>query len=267
MAESDQSRRPAATRRLTEALAAQRLGEAGPFVAAIARHGDEGPRLLARVADAFPAAYQEDFPATVAVEDLARLDRLTPGGMDLRLWTASKAPDAERRLTVYRVGDRLLLCSDGLTDFVPDEVVAEGLAEPDPDVSASVLVDAASLGFALTPDEGRDLCVVGEAVKHAAAQQLPAVHPEHPEFPGITNLELTGPLHRTADGELTARNAVVVSPHPMARECCVDATRLLADAALRAGAPDGCIQVVEEPTIPLIEALMADETTNVIVDG
>jgi len=73
------------------------------------RHGDDATRMLARVADAFPAAYQEDFPATVAVEDLARLDRLTPGGMDLRLWAASKAPDAERRLTIYRVGERLLL--------------------------------------------------------------------------------------------------------------------------------------------------------------
>jgi acetaldehyde dehydrogenase/alcohol dehydrogenase len=64
---------------------------------------------------------------------------------------------------------------------------------------------------------------------------------------------------------LMTRNAVVVSPHPMARECCVDAARLLADAAVRAGAPDGCVQVVEEPTIPLIEALMSDETTSVIV--
>jgi acetaldehyde dehydrogenase/alcohol dehydrogenase len=64
---------------------------------------------------------------------------------------------------------------------------------------------------------------------------------------------------------LLTRNAVVVSPHPMARECCVDAARLLADAAVRAGAPDGCVQVVEEPTIPLIEALMSDVTTDVIV--
>ena len=36
-------------------------------------------------------------------------------------------------------------------------------------------------------------------------------------------------------------------------------------AAVAAGAPDGCIQVVEEPTIPLIEALMSDPTTDVIL--
>ena len=64
---------------------------------------------------------------------------------------------------------------------------------------------------------------------------------------------------------LMTRNAVVVSPHPMAREVSADAVHTLAEAAVAAGAPDGCIQVVEEPTIPLIEALMSDPTTDVIL--
>lgn len=64
---------------------------------------------------------------------------------------------------------------------------------------------------------------------------------------------------------LMTRNAVLVSPHPLAKECCADAVRLLSDAAVAGGAPDGCIQVIEEPTIPLIEALMEDVTTDVIV--
>jgi acetaldehyde dehydrogenase / alcohol dehydrogenase len=64
---------------------------------------------------------------------------------------------------------------------------------------------------------------------------------------------------------LMTRNAVVVSPHPLAREVSVDAANHLARAAVAAGAPDGCIQVVEEPTIPLIEALMSDPTTDVIL--
>jgi acyl-CoA reductase-like NAD-dependent aldehyde dehydrogenase len=64
---------------------------------------------------------------------------------------------------------------------------------------------------------------------------------------------------------LMTRNAVVVSPHPMARKVSVDAVAVMAQAAVGAGAPDGCIQIVEEPTIPLIEALMADPGTDVIV--
>src|SRR4029079_6717589 len=64
---------------------------------------------------------------------------------------------------------------------------------------------------------------------------------------------------------LMTRNAVVVSPHPLARQTCAEAVHLLASAAVAAGAPDGCLQVVEEPTIPLIEALMADDGVDVIV--
>ncbi|WP_214316967.1 aldehyde dehydrogenase family protein [Nonomuraea sediminis] len=64
---------------------------------------------------------------------------------------------------------------------------------------------------------------------------------------------------------LMTRNAVVVSPHPLAKECCADAARVLGEAAVAAGAPDGIVQVVEEPTIPLIESLMADPRTDLIV--
>jgi acetaldehyde dehydrogenase / alcohol dehydrogenase len=64
---------------------------------------------------------------------------------------------------------------------------------------------------------------------------------------------------------LMTRSVVVISPHPLARECCADAARTLAAAAVAAGAPDGIIQVVDEPSIPLINALMTDERTSVIV--
>ncbi|TYP88130.1 NAD-glutamate dehydrogenase [Blastococcus xanthinilyticus] len=73
------------------------------------RYPAEAETVFARVADAFPAAYQEDFPATRAVEDLARLDGLAPGDLGLRLWTPAGAAPGERRLSVYRVGERLLL--------------------------------------------------------------------------------------------------------------------------------------------------------------
>jgi len=64
---------------------------------------------------------------------------------------------------------------------------------------------------------------------------------------------------------LLTRNAIVMSPHPAARECCVDAARHLAAAAERAGAPDGVIQIIEQPNIPLIEVFMRSEKTAVIL--
>lgn len=61
------------------------------------------------------------------------------------------------------------------------------------------------------------------------------------------------------------RNAVVLSPHPMAKECCSDAARVLAEAAVAAGAPDGVVQWVENPTIPLVDSLMRDERVDLVL--
>ncbi len=74
-----------------------------------ARHGADADRLFARVADAFPAAYQEDFDAEHAVADLERLDGLAEDQLALRLWRPGTAAQGEYRLTIYRVGERLLL--------------------------------------------------------------------------------------------------------------------------------------------------------------
>ena len=62
---------------------------------------------------------------------------------------------------------------------------------------------------------------------------------------------------------LMTRNAIVINPHPAARECSVDAARLLERAAEEAGAPNGAIQIVEHPTIPLVEEFMRSKKTSV----
>lgn len=64
---------------------------------------------------------------------------------------------------------------------------------------------------------------------------------------------------------LLTRNAIIISPHPFAKACSTAAARVMRDAAEAAGAPDGVIQFVEEPSIPLISALMQDERVDVIV--
>lgn len=54
---------------------------------------------------------------------------------------APAAPDL--RMIDVRVGDRLLLCSDGLTDLVEDEQIRRCLGGHDPEDAAGGLVDAA----------------------------------------------------------------------------------------------------------------------------
>ncbi len=64
---------------------------------------------------------------------------------------------------------------------------------------------------------------------------------------------------------LITRNAIVISPHPAARECSVDAVNTLIKAAEDAGAPEAVIQVIERPTLALIDEFMGSDKTNVIL--
>ena len=64
---------------------------------------------------------------------------------------------------------------------------------------------------------------------------------------------------------LLTRNAIIISPHPMAKACCADAARLLAKAAEEAGAPDGVIQVIDEPSLPIVETVMKSDRIDVIL--
>ncbi len=64
---------------------------------------------------------------------------------------------------------------------------------------------------------------------------------------------------------LLTRNAIILSPHPMAKACCADAAKLLAQAAEDAGAPDGVIQVIEEPSLPIVETVMKSDRIDVIL--
>ncbi|MFN8636639.1 MAG: proline racemase family protein [Chloroflexota bacterium] len=71
-----------------------------------------------------------------------------------------------------------------------------------------VMAEAARFGLRLTPDEGRDIVRVCEAVKAAAREQLPVVHPENPQIAGVSIGQLWGPPTRP---EAAYKNAVVVS--------------------------------------------------------
>jgi acetaldehyde dehydrogenase (acetylating) len=64
---------------------------------------------------------------------------------------------------------------------------------------------------------------------------------------------------------LKAGNAVVISPHPRAAKCTNYAAELLHKAAVAAGAPEGIIQCVTNPTMESTHALMKHEKVAVIL--
>lgn len=55
---------------------------------------------------------------------------------------------------------------------------------------------------------------------------------------------------------LKTRNAIIFSPHPRAKRCTIEAARIVLQAAVEAGAPEEIIGWIDEPTVPLSQALM-----------
>ena len=74
-----------------------------------------------------------------------------------------------------------------------------------------VMADAKSLGFTVTPDEARDLAVIGRRIVKAGNEQLGFTHPELPGWTHFSFAFITGPL-ATVDGCPSSRNACVIKP-------------------------------------------------------
>jgi proline racemase len=74
-----------------------------------------------------------------------------------------------------------------------------------------VMADAHTLGFAITPDEARDIAEAGVKITAAADEQLGFTHPVNPEWGHISFCQLAGFL-RDEGGVLTGSNAVAIRP-------------------------------------------------------
>ncbi len=74
---------------------------------------------------------------------------------------------------------------------------------------------------------------------------------------GVT--PVTNPTSTTMFKSLIAvktRNPIIFAFHPQAQKCSVEAAKVVRDAAIAAGAPEGVIQWIEEPSLEATTALM-----------
>ena len=105
---------------------------------------------------------------------------------------------------------------------VPVEV--EGLGTVAVDIAYGghffAVVDAESQGFAIVPDEARELAERGERIKTACGEQITTSHPDNPSIHAIGLFTWTGPPR--AGG--SSRNTTVVSPGRLDRSPCGTAT-------------------------------------------
>ena len=55
---------------------------------------------------------------------------------------------------------------------------------------------------------------------------------------------------------LKTRNAIIISPHPRAKDCTIAAAKIVLDAAVKAGAPEGIIGWIDVPSLELTNEVM-----------
>lgn len=81
-----------------------------------------------------------------------------------------------------------------------------------------VIVDAHALGFAITPDEARDIATLGVRITAAVNEQLGFAHPEK-DWNHISFCQIAAPVD-VRDGVLTGANAVAIRPGKIDRSPC-----------------------------------------------
>lgn len=64
---------------------------------------------------------------------------------------------------------------------------------------------------------------------------------------------------------LKTRNAIIFSPHPRAKKCTIEAAKIIKEAAERAGAPEGLIGWIEEPSLQLSNHIMTHKKIALIL--
>ncbi|WP_313524488.1 bifunctional acetaldehyde-CoA/alcohol dehydrogenase [Anaerotignum sp.] len=57
---------------------------------------------------------------------------------------------------------------------------------------------------------------------------------------------------------LKTRNGIIISPHPSAKNCTIAAVKVVLDAAVAAGAPEGILAWIDEPSIEMSVEVMKD---------
>ena len=57
---------------------------------------------------------------------------------------------------------------------------------------------------------------------------------------------------------LKTRNAIVISPHPRAKQSTIEAAKIILDAAVKAGAPAGLIAWIDQPSLELTNMIMQE---------
>ncbi|MFH8587888.1 bifunctional acetaldehyde-CoA/alcohol dehydrogenase [Streptomyces celluloflavus] len=137
----------------------------------------------------------------------------------------------------------------------------------------------AETGRGLFEDKAVKNLFACEHVTHSMAGLKTAGVIRRDELNGITEIAepvgvicamtpVTNPTSTTVFKALIAlktRNPVIFAFHPSAQKCSAEAARIVRDAALAAGAPEHCVQWIEEPSMAATDSLMHHDGVSTIL--
>lgn len=66
---------------------------------------------------------------------------------------------------------------------------------------------------------------------------------------------------------LKTRNGIIISPHPRAKNCTIAAAKLVLEAAVAAGAPQGLVAWIDVPSLEMTNTVMAESDTILATGG
>jgi len=114
-------------------------------------------------------------------------------------------------------------------------------------------------------DRYKDMKTVGIVGEHPEKKTIDIAVPVGVVAGIIPSTNPTSSIFYKSLVALKGGNAIVFSPHPGAKNCILEAVKVVQDAAYKAGAPEGLIGTITHPTIEASQELMSHPDTKYII--
>jgi len=121
------------------------------------------------------------------------------------------------------------------------------------------------LGSTMTYESIRDMKTVGILREDTARGLMDVAVPMGVVAALIPSTNPTSTVMYKSLISLKAGNAIVISPHPNAKNCILETFQVIQQAAKAAGAPDGIVQCITIPTMEGTDALLKNRDVGIIL--
>ena len=121
------------------------------------------------------------------------------------------------------------------------------------------------LGSTMTWEAIRDMKTVGIIREDRAARIMEVGVPMGVVAALIPSTNPTSTVMYKSLISIKAGNAIVISPHPNAKNCIIETANIIKEAARKAGAPEGIVQCITLPTMEATDALLKNRNIGIIL--